>query len=150
MLVSRLCIGLIENIKIALRLKVGPKRILKIRIGGRNAQMRKWTRKRSSRLIRAKNGRFKKWRGGRTKSQLKKKRNTFQGIAIHIGKEYKRQHGQPARVGSIVRTKRKDGGYHRGADWYVKTRHGWRDSGSPTKPTRAKIKRICARARTGR
>ena len=113
-------------------------------------KMRKWTKKRKNACIRDSKGRFKKWKGGLTKAQLKKKRNTYQGIAIHIGKEYRRQHGRPARVGGIVRKRRKDGGYHRGADWYVRTRHGWRDTGSPIKPTRAKIKRICARARPGR
>lgn len=112
--------------------------------------MRAWTKKRKRACIRRADGTFKKWRGGRTKSQLKKKRNTYQGIAVHIGKEFFRQRRRRARTGDIVRKKKKDGSYHRGADWYVKTKYGWRDSGSPIKPTRAKIRRICARSRKGR
>jgi len=111
---------------------------------------RTWTAKRRRACVRRKDGTFKTWKGGRKKSQLKKKRNTYQGIAIHIGKEYRRQHGRPARIGAIVRKKRADGKFHRGADWYVRTSHGWRDTGSPARPTRARIKRICARARPGR
>ena len=111
---------------------------------------RVWTKKRKRACVRDSKGRFKRWKGGRTKSQLKKKRNTYQGIAVHIGKEYARQHGRPAKIGAVVRKKRKDGKFHRGADWYVKTRHGWRDTGSPRRPTPARIRQICRRARTGR
>ncbi len=108
-----------------------------------------WTAKRQRACMRRRDGTFKKWRGGRTKAQLKKKRNTFQGIAVHIGKEYVRQHGRPARVGAIVRKKKLDGSYHRGAFWYVRTPNGWRKSG-PRKPTRAKIRALCRRSRKGR
>ena len=111
---------------------------------------RKWTKARQRAAVRRADGTFKKWRGGKTKAQLKKKRNTFQGIAVHIGKEFRRQRGRRARIGDIVRKKNKDGSYHRGADWYVKTKHGWRDTGSPIRPSAAKIKRLCARARKGR
>ncbi|RKY11461.1 MAG: hypothetical protein DRP65_04160 [Planctomycetota bacterium] len=109
-----------------------------------------WTVKRRRACVRDSKGRFKKWRGGRTKAELKKKRNSFQGIAVHIGKEYRRQRGRPAKVGAIVRTKRKDGGYHKGAMWYVKTKYGWRKTGSTTRPSKATINRICKRARAGR
>ena len=101
-------------------------------------------------MVRRKDGTFKVWKGGRKKSQLKKKRNTYQGIAVHIGKEYVRQHGKATRVGGIVRKKRKDGHYHQGADWYVRTKYGWRDTGNPRKPSRARIRQICRRARRGR
>ncbi len=111
--------------------------------------MGQWTAKRKRALVRRADGTFKKWRGGRTKAQLKKKENTFQGIAVHIGKEYKRQHGRIARVGAIVRTKKKDGSYHRGAFWYVRTPKGWRKSG-PQKPSRARIRAMCKKARKGR
>ena len=112
--------------------------------------MRQWTRKRRRACIRDSKGRFKKWRGGRTKSQLKKKRNSYAGISVHIGREFARQKGRPAKTGDIVRKKRADGKYHRGADWYVKTRYGWRDTGSPRKPSRATIIRICQNARKSR
>ncbi len=108
-----------------------------------------WTAKRARRLKRRADGTFKTWTGGRTKSELKKKQNNFQGIAIHIGKEYRRQHGRVGKVGAIVRRKKADGSYHRGAFWYVRTKHGWRKSG-PSKPTRARIRRICKTARKGR
>lgn len=108
-----------------------------------------WTKKRRRACVRDRKGRFKLWRGGRTKAQLKKKKNTFQGIAVHIGKEYVRQHGRPARVGAIVRKKKSDGSFHRGAFWYVKTPNGWRKAGQ-RKPSRAKIRALCRRSRKGR
>ena len=112
--------------------------------------MRKWTKKRKAACVRDSKGRFKLWKGGRKKSELAKKENNYQGIAIHIGKEFYRQHKRTAKIGDIVRKKNKDGSYHKGADWYVKTPHGWRDSGSPRKPSAAKIKEICKRSRKGR
>lgn len=39
-----------------------------------------WTAKRKRACVRRADGTFKKWRGGRTKAQLKKKENTFQGV----------------------------------------------------------------------
>jgi len=75
----------------------------------------KFTAKRKRALNRRANGTFGPWKGGKTKSQLKKKENTFQGIAIHIGKEFKKQHGRKAKVGEVVRTKRQDGEYHKGS-----------------------------------
>ena len=110
----------------------------------------KLTPKRKSRLVRRADGTFKKWKGGRTLSQLKKKQNNFLGIQIHIGKEFVRQRGRKAKVGEVVRTKKKNGTYHKGAFWYIRTKHGWRKTRSTTKPSAATIKSICKRARKGR
>jgi len=110
-----------------------------------------WNKKRSSKLIRRANGTFKKWIGGYTLSQMKKQENNFQGIAIHIGKEYKRQHGKNAKTGQIVRTKKRDGSYHKGASWYIKTPKGWRKSPTATKkPDRRTINKVIRNARKGR
>jgi len=109
----------------------------------------RWTGNRQAACVRDSKGRFKTWIGGRRKSQLKKQQNNFQGIAIHIGKEYKRQRGRPAQVGAIVRKKKSDGSYHRGAFWYVRTPNGWRKFGS-RKPTTSQIRRICTKSRKGR
>lgn len=109
------------------------------------------TRKRKRALNRRADGTFGPWTGGQSKRQLKKKENNFQGIAIHIGKEFKRQHGHVARVGSIVRTKRLDGGYHKGAYWYIRTGHGWRVSPTETrKPSISVINRVNRLSRPGR
>ena len=111
----------------------------------------KWTKARNRKLTRRKDGTFKKWAGGYKLSEMKKKQNNFHGIAIHIGKEYKRQHGRPAKVGSIVRTKRQDGKFHKGAYWYIRTSAEWRRS--PTherKPSRAVIMKVMLSSRTGR
>jgi len=62
-----------------------------------------WTKKRQKAVVRRKDGTFKVWKGGKRKQDLKKKRNNFHGIAIHLGKEFSRQHGRPAKVGEIVR-----------------------------------------------
>jgi len=110
----------------------------------------KWTKARAKALVRRKDGTFKVWKGGRKKSEMAKQQNNFHGIAVHIGKEYKRQHGKPAKIGSIVRTKKKDGTYHKGAYWYIRTAKGWRKS--PTaeqKPSKAVIKQVMDNARTG-
>ena len=111
--------------------------------------MATWTKKRDRKCKRRADGTFKKWTGGYKKSDLAKQQNNFHGIAIHIGKEYVRQHGRAAKVGAIVRKKKANGTYHRGAFWYVRTKYGWRKSG-PSKPTRARIRRICRTARKGR
>ena len=103
----------------------------------------KWTKKRARALIRNKDGSFKRWRGGRKKSELKKKENLAHGIKTHIGKEYTRQHKRVAGIGAIVRTKRKDGKYHRGAYWYIKSVKGWRVSPSKErKPSKSFIARV--------
>lgn len=111
---------------------------------------KRWTPKRAARCRRRADGTFREWTGGKTKAELKKKENTAHGIRVHIGKEFVRQHGRTARVGECVRFKTKDGTYHEQADWYVRTPHGWRDTGSNRKPTRTQIKRICDRARPSR
>lgn len=93
--------------------------------------------------MRNKDGTFKNWKGGKTKSELKKKQNTAHGIKVHIGKEFKRQHGRKAVIGSIVRTKKKDGTYHKGAYWYIKTKNEWRLGPSQErKPSKAYIRAI--------
>lgn len=109
------------------------------------------TPKRKKHLNRRKNGTFGPWKGGKKKSQLKKKRNSFQGISIHLGKEFKRQHGRTMKPGDIVRTKKKDGTYHKQAEWYVKTPHGMRKSRTQFKrPTKAQIKNVIKNSRPGR
>ena len=85
-----------------------------------------WTKKRQKAVIRRKNGTFKEWKGGRDLKDMKKKENNFQGIKIHIGKEFKRQHGRTAKIGETVRTKNKDGTYNKNAQTYIKTPKGWR------------------------
>lgn len=99
------------------------------------------TGKRKAALNRGPDGRFKAWRGGQKKADIKKKNNTFQGIKVHIGKEFKRQHGRKAGIGSIVRTKKSDGSYHKQAYWYIKTVKGWRRT-TQRKPSKAMIKRV--------
>ena len=109
-----------------------------------------WTPQREAKCTRDKRGRFVEWKGGYTKRQLTKKRNSFHGNAVHIGLEFKRQHGRTARTGEIVRTKTKAGRYHRTAVWYVKTPMGWRETGSKRRPTPARIQALCKKARTGK
>lgn len=109
-----------------------------------------WTKKRAKKLIRAKNGKFKKWIGGAKKSEMKKQENNFQGIAIHIGKEFKRQFGRVAKVGDIVRKKKANGTYHLGAMWYIRTPNGWRKSHTEfIKPSKSQIKARIAGSRKG-
>ncbi len=113
--------------------------------------MTKLTKARKRKLTRRADGTFKSWKGGKSKGQLKKKKNTFQGIATHIGLEYKRQHGRVAKVGDIVRTRKLDGSFHKGAFYYIKTRNGWRKSPTATrKPTKAQIRRVDKNSRKGR
>ena len=111
-----------------------------------------WTKRRASKCVRDSKGRFAYWKGGRTIGQYSTRwrQNNAHGIRTHIGQEFRRQHGRPAVIGDAVRTKRKDGRYHKGAEWYVKTPHGWRNTGKLRKPTPAEIKRICAKARPSR
>lgn len=108
------------------------------------------SKKRRVALNRRANGTFGPWKGGKTKAQLKKKKNPFKGIAIHIGKEFVKQHGHKARVGSICRFKKLDGSFHRQAEWYVKTKHGWRKTRTrQRKPTRSQIINILKISRKG-
>lgn len=107
--------------------------------------------KRARALNRRKDGTFGPWKGGLKKSQLKKKSNTFQGIAVHIGKEFKRQRGRVAQVGEAVRFKKSDGSYHKQAEWYVKTKFGWRKARTgQRKPTQSQITNILKISRKGR
>jgi len=96
-------------------------------------------------------GTFGPWKGGLKKSELKKKENTFQGIAVHIGKEYKRQWGKVAKVGNVVRFKKLDGTFHKQAEWYVKTKFGWRKSRTgQTIPNWRQIQTVLKTSRKGR
>jgi hypothetical protein len=63
------------------------------------------TAKRKAACVRDSHGRFKVWKGGAKLQDLPKQENNFHGIATHIGKEFSRQHGRPARVGDVVRFK---------------------------------------------
>lgn len=111
----------------------------------------KMTSKRKESLNRRSDGAFGPWRGGSKKADLPKKQNTFQGIAVHIGKEYKRQHGRVARIGECVRFKTKSGAYHKQAFWYVRAGNGWRKSfTAQNKPNPSEIKLICINSRKGR
>lgn len=110
-----------------------------------------WTPQRARALVRAPSGRFKLWRGGASIATSKIKHNNYQGIATHIGQGFKREHGRPARVGEIHRTRTKSGAYHKQAVWYIRTPKGWRKSPTMTrKPTSAEISAELARARLGR
>ena len=111
---------------------------------------KKWTPEREKALIRNKDGTFKRWKGGKKKSELKKKETTAHGIKTHIGKEFKRQNGRTAVIGSIVRTKKKDGSHHKGAYWYIMTKKGWRVCPSKErKPSKAYIAKILREAKNG-
>ena len=106
------------------------------------------TRKKS--LIRDSKGRIKEWKGGKSKKDLRRKKVNFQGISIHIGKEFKRQNGRVAKIGDTVRTKTNSGNYHKSAEFYVKTKNGWRSTGNQRKPTQAQINKINENSRKGR
>ena len=111
-----------------------------------------WTPSRKRRLVRDKNGRFKRWTGGKTKGEITKKRLNYRahGIRVHIGKEFAKQYGRSPKVGDTVRTKTASGDYHKGAEWYVYTRFGWRNANTKGTLTRARIKTICDNARPSR
>lgn len=104
--------------------------------------------KRARAMNRRADGTFGPWKGGLKKSQLKKKKNTFRGIAVHVGKEFKRQRGKVAKVGDIVRFKKSDGTYHKQAEWYVKTKFGWRKA--RTGQARPSAKQIITVLKTSR
>jgi len=107
---------------------------------------------RRKKLVRNPDGTFKEWKGGRDIDDLPDKdRSNAHGVATHLGKEYKRQHGRTAKTGDIVRTKTKDGTYHKQASYYIRTPHGWRESPTEKKrPTKKTIDRVCSTARPGR
>lgn len=88
--------------------------------------MPRMTAKRKAACVRDSHGRFKVWKGGARLKDLPKQENNFHGIATHIGKEFSRQHGRPAKVGEVVRFKTADGTFHKQAEWYVRTANGWR------------------------
>jgi hypothetical protein len=109
----------------------------------------KWTPAREQACVRDSKGRFKRWKGGKTKADYTQTQLSYRahGIRVHIGKEFKRQHGRTAREGDVVRTKNKDGSYNKGAEWYVYTSHGWRNSNSHKRPTQKQVDTICSNAR---
>jgi len=113
---------------------------------------RKLTPSRKAKCIRDPKGRFKEWLGGKSIITFSKKwrNNNAHGIYVHIGREFVRQYGRRAVVGDIVRKKRKDGRYHKGADWYVRTPYGWRDTGSARRPSKKRIAELCKQARRKR
>ena len=107
--------------------------------------------KRARSMNRRADGTFGPWKGGLKKSQLKKKENTFQGIAVHIGKEFLRQHNRLSKVGDCVRFKKLNGTYHKQAEWYVKTKFGWRKSRTgQTVPNACQVKTVLKTSRRGR
>lgn len=109
------------------------------------------SRKRKRRLTRNPDGTFKVWSGGYTKNQLSKKVNNYQGIATHIGKQFKKQNGRTAKVGDIHRTKNLDGSYNKQAEYYIKTKNGWRKSPTRTKkPSKSIIRKVDENSRRGR
>jgi len=120
--------------------------------------MGEMTPKRRRAVRRRKDGTFKPWPGGETKRDLDRRppgsipqHNQFQGIAVHIGQMFARDHGRPARVGDLHRTRTASGTYHKQASWYVLTAHGWRKSPTgTTRPSAAQVRAILDRARAGR
>lgn len=109
----------------------------------------RWTKERQRAAIRRPDGSFKEWKGGKDKDDLKVKTREYHGMKVHIGKEFKRQHGRKAKRFDIVRNKNKDGTYHDSTSWYVKTRHGWREAGQE-RPSKEEILEIDRRSRKSR
>ena len=73
----------------------------------------------------------------------KSKQSKHHTMMVRIGREYKRQNGKAAKVGNIVRARKQDGSYDKGAFWYIKTPKGWMSSPSKKrKPTKAQINRV--------
>jgi len=106
-----------------------------------------WTAAREAKCLRDSGGRFHRWIGGSKKTT---KSGSYQGAAIHHGKEFAKQHGRPARVGEVVRTQKNDGTYHTTARWYCKTDHGWREVGTTAKPSKKQILLVMHQARKGK
>ena len=74
----------------------------------------------------------------------KRKQSKHHALMVRIGREFKRQNGKAAGVGDIVRRKKLDGSYDKGAFWYIKTPKGWvRSPSKKRKPTKAQINRVC-------
>lgn len=106
-----------------------------------------WTKKRAEKLTRHKDGSFHVWKGGRTLSQMSKKKNTQHGTRIHIGHWFKKWAERSPQIGDHFRMRKPDGAYHAGATFYVYTPNGWRDTGSPRKPTPTAIAKLYASSR---
>ncbi len=80
----------------------------------------------------------------------KGKQSKYQAMMVKIGREFKRQNGKAAEPGDIVRRRKLDGSYDKGAFWYIRTPHGWRSSPSKKrKPTESQIKRVCLESKKG-
>lgn len=111
-----------------------------------------WTKHRATHAVRNAAGRFVYWKGGRTLSQMQKKKNTVHGTRIHIGHWFKKWAERRPQVGDHFRMRKPDGTNHTVATYYVYTPRGWRDTGKATKPTASAIAAVCAKARpsTGR
>ena len=78
------------------------------------------------------------------REKAKRKQSKHHALMVKIGREFKRQNGKAAGVGDIVRRKKQDGSYDKGAFWYIKTPNGWMSSPSKKrKPTKAQINRVC-------
>jgi hypothetical protein len=107
----------------------------------------RWTTQRAAKCVRDKSGRFLQWKGGRTKAQLGKKRNSIHGTRIHIGHWFRKWAERGPQLGEFFRMRKPDGTYHAGATFYVYTPRGWRDTGSARQPTPAAIAELCRRAR---
>lgn len=113
--------------------------------------MPKWSAARARKVRRRADGTFLPWPGGRSLRTIRAQRQSFQGIAAHIGAGFRAQHGRPARTGDLFRWRKADGTYHRQAFWYIKTPRGWRRSPTGTrKPSAATVRLVCANAKPGR
>ena len=76
-------------------------------------------------------------------SKSKRRQSKHHAMMVRIGREFKRQNGKAAEPGDIVRRKKLDGSYDKGAFWYIRTPNGWRKSPSKKrKPTKSQIKRV--------
>ena len=81
----------------------------------------------------------------------KSKQSKHRALMVRVGREFKRQNGRAARVGDIVRKKKLDESYDKGAFWYIRTPNGWRTSPSKKrKPTESQINRVCNEAKKGK
>ncbi len=92
-------------------------------------------------LTRNAKGQFQIWRGGR--------KLTYHGMQTHIGKDFAKQAGRPARVGDVHRHRNSDGKYMKDAPWHVYTAHGWRRWNHATKPTKAQAYALSRNSRPG-
>lgn len=96
---------------------------------------------------RDKQGRFKSWPGG---GDSKENGYSHHGTVVHIGQEFKRQNNRSSKVGDVVRKKTKDGSYHQQANFWIKTKHGWRETQFKRKPTKSQINEVLEKSRPGR